>query len=296
MRNYLLTITLLLIFGLSPLSCMAQNKRALLVGVSDYGNPQEDPDRWMNISGANDVALLKPMFVKQGFRVQTLVNAQATHRNIVNSLKNLGRQCRKGNLVYIHFSMHGQPFEDLNGDEKDGWDEALIPVDAQMRYVKGKYEGKNHLIDDELEVYVNNIRAKLGTTGMLYVVLDACHSGTSSRGDEDAPVRGVNEGFTRSGKFYTPDRAHDTNDYFKVPSKKGDSPVVFVEACRSYQQNKEIREAATNKWYGPLSYYITKAMATYKIDKSNNWINAVKNSMASDRRVRRQNVVIESSK
>ncbi|WP_305156452.1 caspase family protein [uncultured Muribaculum sp.] len=281
--------------GFSSFSVEAQTKRALLVGVSDYGNPREDPDKWANISGANDVALLSPLFKKQGFAVTTLVDKQATYANITGALKKVVKDAKKGDMVYLHFSMHGQPFEDLNGDEIDGWDEALIPVDAQMRYVKGKYEGKNHLLDDEMEKYFEQIRSKIGATGELFVVLDACHSGTASRGDGDH-VRGVRDGFTRSGKAYTPNRTKETNDYFKVPTVAGQSPVTFLEACRSYQQNKEVLDRDTKTWYGSLSYYVAKAMANHQIDKSGKWIDAVKTGMAGDRRVRKQNMVIETSK
>lgn len=283
------------VFFIGDLTVQAQTKRALIVGISDYGNAKEDPNKWSNISGANDVVLLSPLFEQQGYKVTTLTDAQATYSNITDALKKVSKESRKGDLVYIHFSMHGQPFEDLNGDEMDGWDEALIPVDAQMQYAEGKYEGKNHLVDDELETYIAKIRSKIGTSGELFVVLDACHSGTASRGDGDH-IRGVRDGFTRSGKNYTPDRSKETNEYFKVPTSKGQSPVIFLEACRSYQQNKEVLDYESKNWYGSLSYYVAKAMEGHQIDKSGSWIEAVKSGMAGDRRVRRQNMVIESSK
>jgi hypothetical protein len=31
-----------------------------------------------------------------------------------------------GDIIYLHFSCHGQPFEDMNGDEADGWDESYL--------------------------------------------------------------------------------------------------------------------------------------------------------------------------
>lgn len=276
-------------------AALAQQKRALIVGISNYGNATEDPNRWSNISGANDVKLLKPLFSQQGFKITTLVDAEATYSAIIKSLDRLTKTCKKGDLVYVHFSMHGQPIEDLNGDEADGWDEALIPVDAQMKFQKGVYEGKNHLLDDTLEKYFNEIRSKIGTKGQLYVILDACHSGTASRGDDDH-VRGVREGFTRSGKLYTPDRTRETNDYFHISTQRGQSPVTFLEACRSYQQNKEVREKNTGIWYGSLSYYIAQTMQNIKIDRTNKWIENVKSGMTSDRRLRKQNMVIETSK
>lgn len=295
MRDFIKTSVIAIVVLLIGGQTMnAETKRALLVGISDYGNAMEDPNKWANISGANDVLLLSPLFSEQGYTLTSLVDSQATHAGITKALSELAKESKKGDLVYIHFSMHGQPFEDLNGDEDDGWDEALIPVDAQMLYSEGVYDGKNHLLDDELEVYFNDIRSKIGSEGHLYVILDACHSGTASRGDDDH-IRGTREGFTRSGKDYTPDRTQETNDYFTVASTKGQSPVIFIEACRSYQVNKEVRDVETNTWYGSLSFYIAQSMKDNKTVGTDEWIEAVKTGMANNRRLRKQNVVIEKS-
>ena len=295
MRNLIKTsiaVVMMLLIGVQVTN--AETKRALLVGISDYGNAMEDPNKWANISGANDIKLLSPLFSEHGYTVTSLVDAQATHAGITKALEKLAKDSKKGDRVYIHFSMHGQPFEDLNGDEEDGWDEALIPVDAEMLYAEGVYEGKNHLLDDELESYFNEIRNKLGSEGQLIVILDACHSGTASRGDDDH-IRGTREGFTRSGKSYTPDRTQETNDYFAVATAEGQSPVTFVEACRSYQVNKEVRDVETNTWYGSLSFYIAQSMKDNKAVGSDEWIEAIKTGMANNRRLRKQNVVIEKS-
>lgn len=294
MKNLIKLFIVAVMTYLGGQNVYAETKRALLIGISDYGNTDEDPNKWANISGANDVFLLTPLFNEQGFNVTSLVDAQATHAGITKALKKLVKNSKKGDVVYIHFSMHGQPYEDLNGDEEDGWDEALIPVDAQMNYSEGIYDGKNHLLDDELEIYFNEIRNKIGTNGQLYVILDACHSGTASRGDGDH-VRGTREGFTRSGKDYTPDRTQETNDYFTVVTTKGQSPVTFIEACRSYQVNREVRDIDTNTWYGSLSYYIAQAMKEHQIGVTDDWIETVKTGMSNNRRLRKQNVVIEKS-
>lgn len=295
MKNVIKSSILLIALLLGVQSMNAETKRALLVGVSDYGNAMEDPNKWANISGANDIVLLTPLFTGQGYSVTSLVDGQATHAGITAALEQLASDSQKGDIVYIHFSMHGQPFEDLNGDEEDGWDEALIPVDAEMIYAEGVYEGKNHLLDDELQGYCNRIRDKLGPRGQLVVVLDACHSGTASRSGDDDHVRGTREGFTRSGKDYIPDRTQETNDYFTVASTQNQSPVMFIEACRSYQVNREVRDVDTNTWYGSLSYYIAQSMKDNMTVGSDEWIDAIKTGMANNRRLRKQNVVIEKS-
>lgn len=273
----------------------AQQKQALLVGISDYGNPKEEIGKWANLHGANDVRILTPLLRKQGFTVTSLVDSKATYSAILKELDCLARNCQYGDLIFLQFSMHGQPFEDLNGDENDGWDEALIPVDAKMKYQKGVYEGQKHLLDDTFGKYCDKIRTKIGTTGMLYVVIDACHCGTSSRGNDDY-IRGVHDGFSPSKKEYKADRRRETNDYFRVSTKRGQSPVTFLEACRSYQRNIEIWDTISKTRYGSLSFYVAQALKRYKIDKTDKWIKAVKEGMETDTRLRKQNMVIETSK
>ncbi len=271
-------------------SVFAQQKLAFLVGISDYGNNRE----WRNINGANDVKLLAPQFERQGFSVVSLIDNQATYNNIINGLDKLLKSCKTGDVVYIHFSMHGQLVEDQNGDEDDGWDEALVPVDAKMNYEKGVYEGENHLIDDTIEEYTTRIRNKIGEMGMLYVVLDACHSGEASRGGSEEYVRGTEKPFSPSGKKYMSPHKKN-NDYFVVSKTKGQSPVVFIEACRSDQNNHEIKIEATDTWYGALSYYISQTMNTHQIGTSTDWINEVKNSMKKNYDLQYQDMVIEAS-
>ena len=87
-------------------------------------------------------------------------------------------------MVVIHFSGHGQPFEDLSGDEADGWDEAIVPYDAKKCYSR-TYTGQCHIIDDELERYINSLRTTVGPRGFVYVVLDACHMGGASRDESE---------------------------------------------------------------------------------------------------------------
>ena len=75
------------------LSCslltQAQNKRALLVGISQYGNNTG----WKNIHGANDVDLMKS--VLKGFSIRELKNANATYDNIIKELNYLTKKPKK---------------------------------------------------------------------------------------------------------------------------------------------------------------------------------------------------------
>ncbi|MBR4381411.1 MAG: caspase family protein [Bacteroidaceae bacterium] len=271
---------------------MAQNKRALLVGISDYQCVNKYGG-WNNIHGKNDIDMLCPTLKKWGASVSCLYDKGATKTGIDKALKVLISQCKTGDIVYLHFSTHGQPFEDESGDEDDGWDESIVPVDAPIEYTKGKYEGENHLIDDELHEYCTRIRKVIGTKGMLYVVIDACHAGKASMGIEDDVIRGTKAGFTRSGKYYRPQKLEKGN-YYNIPSSPSLGKVVFIEACRSHQVNKEIVEGG--KHFGALSYYINRVLSNHELSKDSKWIGTVKEMMEKDPRLINQNLVMEYSK
>ena len=269
----------------------AQTKRALLIGISDYGYAGK-PDTWGNIHGANDVNLIYPTLKNKGFLITKICNRTATAKKIRSELKKLVSTCKLGDFVYIHFSGHGQPFEDLDGDEEDGWDESIIPYDAQMKYIKGSYEGKNHIKDDELNIYIQNIRRKVGQKGFVFVVIDACHSGSSFMGDEEeAFVRGTNKGFTMTGKEYRP--RLNTKGNFSIKASDNLANIIILEACRSYQSNYEIKENGI--YYGPLSFYLNKTIESTNIFSGLQIVKKVKELMGNDHRLVRQNMVYETS-
>lgn len=213
-----------------PLASMAK-KRALLIGISHYPQTtKSNPCTWTNIHGSNDVRLLRGSLQKQGFRITTLTNAQATASHIRRALKRLCQQAAKGDMVVIHFSGHGQPFEDLSGDEADGWDEAIVPYDAKKCYSR-TYTGQCHIIDDELERYINSLRTTVGPRGFVYVVLDACHMGGASRdeseSDSAACARGTNVGFSPNGRTYIP--RIDRRGHFTVKASPRMAGVCYIE-------------------------------------------------------------------
>ena len=251
MKHIVLILTLFLAL---PLTGSAK-KRALLVGISTYR--ANGRTAWVNIHGKEDVDSLVPALTNKGFLVTTLVNEQATYQGIVTSLKGLISDTKKGDIVFIHFSCHGQPVEDglLKGypkDEKDGYDEAIVPIDAGKEYSPNGYKGEKHLIDDELNGYVKSLRTKIGSKGMLYVTIDARHAGESSRKGIET-VRGTNEALTlQATTKYNPPR--DTIRHYNVEKALNLSPVLFIEACKARERNTEIR--IKGKEFGALSYNI----------------------------------------
>lgn len=142
--------------------------------------------------------------------IATLRNEQATKANMVKAFKQLAARCKQGDIVYIHYSGHGQLMTDLDGDEAmrwtgrhSEWDESWIPYDAYMTYCPQDH-GERHFSDDEVAVFLQQIRRRIGSIGQLIVAIDACHSGDATCGDDDECVRGVDIKFNIPRRPGTP--------------------------------------------------------------------------------------------
>ena len=284
-------LCLLLTAVLLSSAANAQRRRAFMVGISHYDTALTGY-QWNNINGVEDIHLLNPVLKKQGFTTTTLLDEQATFDNIVSQLTLFTSRTKKGDIVYLHFSTHGQPVEDLNGDEDDGWDESIVPIDAYKIYKKGVYEGQRHLTDDLLNKYVRKLRDKIGPTGFLYVVIDACHAGTSSRANDET-VRGTHVGFTYNNKVFKP--STNKKSHYRIEASSKQSNVLFIEACRPDQVNTEIK--ADGKRFGPLSYNIAHALSGFTLTtNADGFIECVKCSlMETGRWPNNQNLVTETS-
>jgi predicted ester cyclase len=89
-----------------------------------------------------------------------------TRKEILAGMTWLVRDVKAGDVLYFHYSGHGAQLRDKTGDEKDGKDESIVPLD---------YQRAGQIIDDELEELL--VR-KVPPGATLYCVFDCCHSGT----------------------------------------------------------------------------------------------------------------------
>ena len=58
-------------------------------------------------------------------------NTAPTSANILAAFKKLASEAKAGDACFVHYSGHGCSIRDDDGDEADGMDEALCPVDYQ---------------------------------------------------------------------------------------------------------------------------------------------------------------------
>lgn len=135
-------------------------KRALVVGINYVGTSNE-------LRGCvNDANALHECLVKKGYECVVLLDAEATRTRILKELYNLILSDAK--TLYFHYSGHGGQVVDIggaDGDELDGMDETLVPVD---------FESAGMIIDDE----IRGLLVSLSEEKKMTITLDCCHSGT----------------------------------------------------------------------------------------------------------------------
>jgi len=176
-------------------------KRALIIAISDYGPPPRHPETgeelrgYRTLNAKNDVPLVRSALEHQGFDpadIRVIQDEEADVEGIRSELRDLVRATDNGDVVVVHYSGHGHRITNDNpqdDDEVDGYDEVLVPYGAPDDFYEG-YDGSLHFRDDEVGAFVLELRRKVGRDGNVTLLIDACHSGTATRGSSDLPARG----------------------------------------------------------------------------------------------------------
>lgn len=153
----------------SPLSVHGR-KKAVIVGIS-YKNTSHE------LKGCiNDAKYMKYLLItKFQFHESSIVmlteeelepSRIPTGRNMRTALSWLIEGCQSGDSLLFHYSGHGSRQRNYNGDELDGYDETLCPLD---------FETEGMIIDDEINA---KIVRPLPLGVKLHAIIDSCHSGT----------------------------------------------------------------------------------------------------------------------
>jgi type II secretion system protein G len=131
--------------------------KALIIGINDYKGAKI-PDLETPINDAT--ALAKILKEKYGFKVQLLLDREATREAIYRGLRRLAASTEANDSVLIYFAGHG----DLDRTYDDGW---WIPADAI---------GGNPL------TYLDNVQVQKAMRSMkarhVLLISDSCYSGT----------------------------------------------------------------------------------------------------------------------
>lgn len=134
-------------------------KKALCVGINNYPGTSNDLKGCVN--DANDWS---DLLQEYGFTVEKLLDSQGTRANILNKLGALVNAAGADEVIVFTYSGHGTSVYDTDGDEGDGYDEALYVYDGVLK-------------DDELREIISG----MDPDASLIVVSDSCYSGTVTR-------------------------------------------------------------------------------------------------------------------
>jgi hypothetical protein len=149
-------------------STLTGNKKALFIGINYTGTKAE-------LKGCiNDVKNVSQL-VCQRFGFQNCLyltdeqqdsSKKPTYDNIIEGMKWLVQGAKSGDSLFFHYSGHGGTAKDEDGDEVDGYDETILPLD---------YETSGQILDD---VIYENLVTPLPEGCRLTAIFDSCHSGT----------------------------------------------------------------------------------------------------------------------
>ncbi|PCH37127.1 hypothetical protein WOLCODRAFT_83448 [Wolfiporia cocos MD-104 SS10] len=120
-------------------------KKALCIGINYRGQSRE-------LHGCiNDAKNVSHFLIKhynyKSEDVHVLVDDapghhnQPTRENILEAMHWLVRDAKPHDSLFFHYSGHGGQTTDLDGDEVDGLDEVIFPVD---------YKHAGHIVDDDM--------------------------------------------------------------------------------------------------------------------------------------------------
>jgi len=269
-------------------------KRAFLVGINDYPNPDD------RLEGCvNDVFKMSAALQQIGFNVEDIrvvLNERATGSAIRERFTWLLEDPQPGDQRVFFYSGHGGQVPDYNSDEViDHTDETFVPFDFDWS------DRSTYLTDDNF----SDLYAQLPYETAFIAFLDCCHSGGIARAG-GAKVRGLNPPddirhrmlkWNRERELWEPRQLAEERDLPRhleetkaYTGKSGASnrilrgvplralakdkatrdmretehghkgpylPLIF-EACGEDQYAYEYRDGATA--YGAFTYFVTKTL------------------------------------
>ena len=239
----ILILTLLLYYSVEA---QTPTRRALIIGIGAYQDTG-----WTNAYGDNDIPIIIEMLKANKFSENDIIqlkNNQATLHGIRQSFATLLKQTQKGDIVYIHFSGHGQQIYDHDGDEADEKDESFVAYDTPkgIDCENFDYNGEYHLIDDSIYNYLTQLYNKIGINGKIIFVNDFCGSGSVDKGssddDESSALR------RNVGPYY---RWNPPSNVKRNPNPKPEF-WTYIGSCKDNQNSWSVD--INGHYYGVLSY------------------------------------------
>jgi hypothetical protein len=231
-------------------------RRAFLVGINYIGTPNQ-----LNgcVNDVNNIGTYLHTFRKyNSFIVMTDYSARKpTRANILAGFAALLRGAVAGDELWFHYSGHGSLTRDTSGDEESGADSSICPIDF-MR--------SGNITDDIIR---NNLVALVPKGVRLYIVLDACHSGTGCdlryKYDDSSYI--TNKQSSLPDNYVPNDWSLQQTSYEFKRYNKTNGEVFCISGCQDTQTSADA--FMEGKAAGVLTYLLLKCLrnnshSTYK--------------------------------
>jgi hypothetical protein len=250
------------------------DRHVLIVGVSAYPHLSKS----LQLEGpVNDAELIERL-ARETFRVPpenitVLSDAKAakdpqwqpTRAHIEREFLRLAKVAHPGDYVWIFLAGHGsqQPAVD-DRNELDGLDEIFLPCDVEdWDFAQGKV--KNSISDNELAEWLRSIEKQ---NASIWLVVDACHSGTLLRGPGERTRNvtpdqlGVPASLVASSRSRTRGKAGGEEAAFQFDELRRTSAIYACHPNEVTVERVMPRGAADAKSHGLLTYTLAESLAT----------------------------------
>ncbi|RMD41999.1 hypothetical protein DV735_g3141, partial [Chaetothyriales sp. CBS 134920] len=146
-------------------------RKALLIGINYFGQKGQLRGCINDVKNMSTYLNQNYGYAREDMVILTddLQNpmSQPTKANILRAMHWLVKDARANDSLFFHYSGHGGQTPDTSGDEEDGYDEVIYPVD---------FRTQGHIVDDEM----HRIMVKSLAPGVrLTAIFDSCHSGSA---------------------------------------------------------------------------------------------------------------------
>jgi len=215
----------------------------LIIGINDYTYLDPFPEGDL-LYCEDDASSIYYSLIENGWKTEELtllLGSNATKTNINNTLIDCINQANENDFIFVFFSGHGRRISDADGDETDGLDEALVPVDYQPA------NSSPLITDDELSF----IFSACGTEKGIFII-DACHSG----GVINKSLAGTNIR-VKSIDSITP----------KGSGGSGDLTITNFPVMTACSQNEYSYETGAFG-HGVFSYFLLEGFQNLKADRN----------------------------
>lgn len=214
---------------------------AIVIGINEYIEPTISDLKYClnDANGMNDRLLQRGWHDSE---ITLLLDGEATKDAILQAIGSAVDSCGPEDYILVYFSGHGSSVSDSSGDEYDGVDEAIVPVD----FVWG--DPSTLVLDDELGASFGGCPTEKGV-----FIFDSCNSGgiVSTLMQASAGVQ---------SRYFPADARGGGGE-------NGDLDVMHIPVMTASAEDEDSFEYASLQ-HGAFTYFVLEGLSGHSADSN----------------------------